>query len=267
MWFLGGSRVVESGYSDLWDLVVVRHRMMAQNPRSIADLQCMDAHTPPAFPITATDAGVDRLDSSPLTEIQMRMLGSSVQTAKPIRKAAGYARASGWMTLFAGGLSVFFSLGSFPGMVLGILLAGIGMRELGLARRLDALDLRAPSQLAINQLALGGALIMYAIWKIAIYDSANSVLAGSLASDPTIASMPEMAGTIEQLGQIEYLLSIGVSAVLIVCAFVMQGGTALYYWRKKKKILSLHRHSPGWVLRVHQVMSDPKSSDSIQRAA
>lgn len=240
---------------------------MAQNRRSIAELEIMDAHTPPTFPITAADAGVDRLDSSPLTDIQMRMLGTSVQTAKPIRKAAGYAKASGWMTLIAGMVSVLFSLGSIPGMMLGMVLAGIGMRELGLARRLDALDLQAPSKLALNQLALGGALIVYAVWKIVTYDSANSVLAGSLASDPTIASMPEMAGTLDQLGQIEYLLSIGVSVVLIVCAFAMQGGTAMYYWRKKKKIQSLHRHSPGWVLRVHQVMSDPKSSESFQRAA
>ena len=267
MAFLVSSRVVGSGYSDLRALEVLWHRMVAQNPRSIAELEIMDASIPPTLPIDSLGANVDRVDPSPLTDIQMRMLGTSVQTAKPVRKAAGYAKASGWMTLIAGMVSVLFSLGSIPGMMLGMVLAGIGMRELGLARRLNALDMRAPMQLALNQLALGGALIVYAVWKIVTYDSANSVLAGSLASDPTIASMPEMAGTLDQLGQIEYLLSIGVSVVLIVCAFAMQGGTAIYYWRKKKKVQSLHTHSPSWILRIHQVMSDPKSGESQQWAA
>jgi len=204
---------------------------------------------------------------SPLSVRQMQMLGSSVVSAKPIRKAAGYARMSGWMTLLAGVVSVLFSLGSLPGMILGMVLAGIGMRELGLARRLDALDLRAPGGLAINQLVLGMALIGYAVFKVATYDSADSILAGSLGSDPTIASMPEMAGTLDELGRLEYLLNIGVSAVLIVVAFVMQGGTALYYWRKKKRVRTLREHTPGWVLGVHRVMSDPKAAGEFGRAA
>jgi len=206
-------------------------------------------------------------DCSPLSPAQMRALGSSVLNAKPVRKAAGYARISGWMTLMAGVLSVLFSLTSIPGLVLGVALAAIGMRELGLARRLDALDPKAPGGLAINQLLLGAALIGYAVFKVAAYDSANSVLAGALGSDPTIAAMPEMAGTIEELGQLEYLLNIGVSAVLIVVAFVMQGGTALYYWSKTKRVAALRSSTPGWALDVHQVMKDPDAARENQRAA
>jgi hypothetical protein len=209
----------------------------------------------------------EQTDASPLSDLHIQMLGSSVKSAKPVRKAAGYARVSGWMTLMAGVVSVLFSLGSISGMMLGIILAAVGMRELGLARRLDALDLRAPAGLAINQLVLGAALIGYAAFKMVTFDAANGVLAGSLGSDPTIASMPEMAGTLDELGRLEYLLNVGVSGVLIVVAFVMQGGTALYYWRKKKRVQTLHRHTPGWVLRVHEVMSNPKSGDQTRRAA
>ena len=59
------------------------------------------------------------------------------------------------MTLLAGAISVLFSIGSLPGMILGLALAGFGMRELGLARRMDRLDGSAPVWLAINQLMLG----------------------------------------------------------------------------------------------------------------
>jgi hypothetical protein len=198
---------------------------------------------------------------SPLSHSHLRMLGSSVQTARPIRKASGYARMSGWMTLLAGALSVLFSIGSLPGMVLGLALAGFGMRELGLARRLDRLDGSAPAWLALNQLMLGAVLSAYAVYKVATYDSADSMIAGSLASDPTIASAPELAGTMDQLSQIEYLLSMGIAGVLVVVAIFVQGGTALYYITKRKRVNELRTHCPEWVLRVHEVMSDPSSVD------
>lgn len=166
------------------------------------------------------------------------------------------------MTLFAGAMSVLFSIGSLPGMILGLALAGFGMRELGLARRMDRLDGSAPIWLAINQLMLGAVLISYAVYKVATYDSADSMIAGSLASDPTIASSPELAGTMDQLTQIEYLLSMGIAGVLVVVAFVVQGGTALYYITKRKRVNELRTHCPEWVLRVHEVMSDPKSLDT-----
>ena len=102
MTFLVSSRVVGSGCSDLRAFEVLWHRMIAQNPRSIAELEIMDASIPPTLPIDSLGANADRVDPSPLTDIQMRMLGTSVQTAKPVRKAAGYAKASGWMTLIAG---------------------------------------------------------------------------------------------------------------------------------------------------------------------
>ena len=223
----------------------------------MVELGVMDQQLPPAR----------ACDSFPLNEAQMRVLGSSVVSAKPVRKAVGYARFSGWMTLLAGVVSVLFSIGSMPGMVLGLALAGIGMRELGLARRLEGFDERAPGGLAVNQLVLGAALIGYAVFKVASFDPANGVLVGAMGSDPTLASMPEMAGTLGEFGKLEQLLNVGVAGVLIVVAFVMQGGTALYYWRRKKMVRRLQMHTPGWVLRVHAVMSDPKSVDDWSRAA
>lgn len=202
-----------------------------------------------------------------MSDLQLQTLGSSVMSAKPVRKAAGYAKISGWMTLLAGVVSVLFSIGSIPGMALGVALAAIGMRELGMARRLDALDIKAPGALALNQLALGVVLIGYAVFKVATFDADNGILAGSLGSDPTLASMPEMAGTFEELGRLEYLLNIGVAGVLIVVAFVMQGGTALYYWRKTRRVRTLNQHTPAWALRIHRVMSDPKAEHEIRKAA
>ncbi len=204
---------------------------------------------------------------SPLSLSHMRMLGSSVQSARPVRKASGYARMSGWMTLLAGALSVLFSIGSLPGMMLGLALAAFGMRELGLARRLDRLDSGAPGWLALNQLMLGAVLAGYAVFKVMTYDSADSMIAGSLASDPTIASAPELAGTMEQLKQLEYLMSMGIAGVLIVVAVIVQGGTAVYYISKRKRVKELRTHCPNWVLCVHEVMSDPKAIKEWSAAA
>jgi hypothetical protein len=171
------------------------------------------------------------------------------------------------MTLLAGALSVLFSIGSLPGMILGLALAGFGMRELGLARRLDRLDGSAPSWLALNQLMLGAVLAGYAVFKVVTYDSTDSIIAGSLASDPTIASSPELAGTMEQLKQFEYLMSMGIAGVLIVVAVIVQGGTAVYYITKRKRVNELRTHCPEWVLCVHEVMSDPKALKEWSSAA
>jgi len=204
---LWDSRSSKTGYPRVHDPGVVHWGQTAQNARRVADLDKMNQQFPSPTPHP------DPMGISPLNDAQLSMLGSSVVNAKPIRKAAGYARISGWMTLMAGVAGVLFSLTSMPGLILGVALAAVGMRELGLARRLDTLDARAPAGLAINQLILGAALIAYAVFKAATYDSADSILAGSLGSDPTIASMPEMAGTIQELGQLEYLFTLGVSGV------------------------------------------------------
>lgn len=197
----------------------------------------------------------------------MGMLCASALSAKPVRKAAGYARMSGWMTLGAGVFSVLFSLGSIPGMTFGMLLSAVGMRELGLARKLDQFNIRAPSKLALNQIILGSLLAGYAIFKVMSYDPADSVLAGSLGSDPSLASMPELAGTLQELGTIEYLLNIGIAAMLIIVAVVMQGGTALYYWSKRKRVQQLHQHTPQWVLDVHAALQNPEYSPPAKKAA
>ena len=177
--------------------------------------------------------------------------------AKPIRKAAGYARFSGWSTLLAGVVSVLFSLGSFPGMMLGGALAFIGMRELGLSRRIEGFDVRVPLAMALNQVALGLVLIGYAGFKIVTMDSSDGVIAGTLASDPTVAAMPELAGTMDQLNQIEYLLNLGVAGILIVVAVVVQGGTALYYLSRRGAVRRIRKHAPEWVLRVHGILQNP----------
>lgn len=199
---------------------------------------------------------------SPLSDVHLRMLGTSVQIAKPIRKATAYARFSGWCTLLAGVISVLLSLGSLPGMLLGGVLAGIGMRELGLARRLARFETGVPAALALNQIAFGIVLIGYAGYKIVTMDSGDGVIAGTLAADPTIATMPELAGTMDQLNQIEYLLNIGVAGGLILVALIVQGGTALYYFGKRKPLAKLNTHAPEWVLRVHGIMQDPDENRS-----
>lgn len=202
-------------------------------------------------------------DGSPLSDVHMRMLGTSVQIAKPIRKATAYARFSGWCTLLAGVISVLLSLGSLSGMLLGGVLAGIGMRELGLARRLARFETGVPAALALNQIVFGMVLIGYAGYKIVTMDSGNGVIAGTLAADPTIATMPELAGTMDQLNQIEYLLNIGVAGGLILVALIVQGGTALYYFGKRKPLAKLNTHAPEWVLRVHRIMQDPDQDRSV----
>lgn len=194
------------------------------------------------------------MSESPLSRAQLDQLRHSVNNAAPIRKCASYARFSGWSTLLAGAVTLVFGLGNTTALVLGIVLAIIGFREVTLSKRILSLELDAPRKLALNQLALGACLCLYAVYSIATHDPSESVLASSLTSDPALAQAPELAALGDQLAGMERLARYAVWILLIVVAVFMQGGTALWYALKRSRLGAIHAHNEPWVLDVHRVM-------------
>ena len=173
-----------------------------------------------------------------------------VYLSKPIRKAAGYAGFSGWMTLLAGGLSIPFALRNMPMLGFSIVLAAIGTRELTLRRRLLALDIRSARKLAINQLLLGGAIAAYSIFML-IQAPSTSMIESAMQKDAMLTSTPELAGQLDDLKQLELLAKAGMYAILIVMTLIFQGGAAIYYATKANRLRKLHKQCPDWAVRVY----------------
>lgn len=173
---------------------------------------------------------------------------------RPIERAAGYAKFSGWGTLLAGALSLPFALQSVVMMIFCVVLAGIGTRELTLRRTLLALETSAPRKLAINQLILGGVLSSYALFMLLIAPS-ESAMQSALDADPMLQSTPELTGMLDDMVNLEKLAKALMYAGLIVVAVLAQGSTSLYYGLKAKKLRLLHQSTPAWCVRVYRTMN------------
>ncbi|GEM_PF-2565252 len=194
------------------------------------------------------------MSDTPLSRAQLDQLRHSVSNATPIRKCASYARFSGWSTLLAGALTLVFGLGDTTALVLGLALSFIGFREITLSKRVLSLELGAPMKLAVNQLALGACLALYAVFSIVTHDPSDSVLASSITNDPALAQAPELAQLGDQLAGFEQMARYAVWILLVVVAVIMQGGTAIWYALKKSRLNAIHAHNEPWVLDVHRVM-------------
>ncbi len=200
-------------------------------------------------------SGLDLLSDSPLDEHHFRELRQATKRAKPINKAAGYAKFSGWTTLLAGALSIPFALGNTPMLIFAIVLAGIGTRELTLRRALRAFEPGSTAKLAINQLMLGGALASYAVFML-MSPTKQTLVESAMETDSTIGSVPEMQGIMDDMIQLEHTVNAMIYVGMIGAAIFFQGGTALYYLTKGSKLNAMLRETPPWVIRVHQSLQN-----------
>jgi len=189
--------------------------------------------------------------SNPLSEAYLCQIEELAKRAKPIEKGVRYAHFSGWTTLLAGALSVPFALHNAPLLIFSVVIAGVGMRELTVRKELKGLDLSAPKKLAINQLVLGGALIVYALYMLTFAPS-ESMVESAMISDPTLASTPEISGMMDDMVELEKFATAMMYVGMIVLAVLVQGGTALYYLRKGTRLKQLYQQTPPWAVEVYK---------------
>jgi hypothetical protein len=160
---------------------------------------------------------------------------------RPIRRAVLYARFDGWTIGVFAALTVVCGISSPTTLLLGGGMGIIAWFELRQATRLAMGDVDASRRLALNQVALAGLLIAYAIWQMfrgadnAELDMIRSQLGGA---DPAMAEMIE---------SIARVLPIVVYGTLIIVAVCVQGGTALFYRSRGKAVDAFVRKSPEWV--------------------
>lgn len=186
-----------------------------------------------------------------MSDAHLHQIALCAKRAKPIEKAVRFASFSGWSTLLAGALTIPFAIGKLSLLIFAITLAAIGTRELTLRRSLKVLDVKATRKLAINQLVLGGALISYAVYMLLSVPSAG-MISTALQSDPMMQSTPELSGMFDDLAQLEQTAMALMYVAMIFLAFVLQGGTSLYYLLKGSKLKKLHKETPHWVVQVYQ---------------
>src|SRR5205085_2018001 len=126
-------------------------------------------------------------------------------------------------------------------------LMAIALVELRASGRLRRLDPDAPKVLALNQLALAGLLIAYALWRIYEETSGGQgAFADVQAGDPQVA---RMLRPYEDMGR---QIALGVYGLLIAVAVFVQGGMAWYYFNRRKVLRNYLDRTPPWILAMQR---------------
>lgn len=186
---------------------------------------------------------------NPLSRTHHRALAAARERAKPIRKAARVAAFNGWTTAAIAGLSAPFALFDHSGAVLTIGLAVVAYNEFRGRKQLLNFDPRAAKLLGWNQLGLLAMIVVYSLWSL--YGSFGE--AGALSAelkqysdlDAALGGMNGVEGLVKQVSVAVYSTVIGLSVLF-------QGGNALYYFSRRRRIAEFFAETPEWVRDVQR---------------
>ena len=158
--------------------------------------------------------------------------------ARKIRNAVMYARLDAITVGLFGILSIIFAATAFsvPGMLVGLGMTLVALREFQQARELSQLDPTAPGKLAWNQLLLSGVLLSYAMWAFsAAWRNPQPYITAiepQLYKDPNAKVLIESGDfSVEQFVRIVLVIIYG---TLTLVAITVQPLTALYYLTRRK---------------------------------
>lgn len=173
----------------------------------------------------------------PLTPEQQQELSDARDRAKPVMRAARWARFNAWsMGIFAA-LTIIFGLFSFTAIVLGVGLAVVTWNEYRGGRMLMGFDPAAPRLLGRNQLGLMALIMAYALW---------SIYRARTHPDADLAQMDQILGgdTSGLVASLTTILYLAVMAATGLC----QGFMARYYFKRGPMVEAYVRDTPAWVV-------------------
>src|SRR5687767_10290572 len=128
-------------------------------------------------------------DRSPLSEDHLRQLAAANVAPRKIRPVVSIARFDGWTLAVFAALTALFGLTQPTTLLIAFAMTCIAVVEIRGAHRFQRLDLRAPRTLALNQLALGSLLILYAASRIYAELTGPGVYDSIAATDPRLSQM------------------------------------------------------------------------------
>ncbi len=178
-----------------------------------------------------------------------RQLAAAEAAWRPLRRAVRYATADAWTLAVCAALSVPCMIGGAAGIVLAVALAGIAYVEFKSVRQLKRLDPTALRRLAINQLALAAAAVLYALWNLYLTATDRGLLvwikSQQLGAD---VDRETMAQVVETLRTILYVLY---GSLAVIGGFV-PAMTAWFYTSKQGRLQAYVAETPPWIIQMQR---------------
>lgn len=180
----------------------------------------------------------------PLRDEHLRQIGAARKNARAITRCASVAAASGWTTAVFASVSLLIAVVSSDysprTIFITLALALVAWHELRGGAAMRRFEPGASRRLWINQIAFGGALIVYAGWG----------LLGSLtASGPATPSTgdAQMDASIQQLSR---LVAFALYGGVALAGVLGPGLMALYYARRGVALRRFLATTPEWIVQT-----------------
>jgi hypothetical protein len=191
----------------------------------------------------------ESLLSDPLSADHRRQLSAARGRGKVIRKAARVAAFNGWTTALIAAASAPFSMGSPVSLALAAGIAFVAINEFRGRKLLLNFEPRGATLLGWNQLGLLAMITAYCLWTLHTSLSETGEVAAQLRSYAELDAVLGSAGGFESLyRQIVLYLYSGVIAL----SALFQGGTALYYFSRRRHIEEYVAETPAWVREIER---------------
>ncbi|MGD0769540.1 MAG: hypothetical protein ABSB42_15260 [Tepidisphaeraceae bacterium] len=182
-----------------------------------------------------------------LSQENLRELQAARKSLSKIRRAVSTARFEGYSVAICGALTVLMNTDSFACVLVGTVLAGIGIVEIVGASRLRRLEAGAVRMLTINQLSLAVLILLYALWNL------HAEVAHPVSDFPDLS--PSDA---KLLGQMDSsVLGITHEAMLLlygslIAAAAVEAGMAWYYHSRGGHLREYLARTPPWIITMQK---------------
>ena len=172
----------------------------------------------------------------------LEQIAAAKKRGRTIQRCASVANLSGWTIAVFGALTFITSIGSIVGMALGIAMCVLSHFEFKGGKEIRRLDPTAPRRLAMNQLILGAAVLVYSVASLWIALHQPSEIDQALGKEAQLSSM---VGSIHDM---ERMIYVALYSGMVAAAIIGCGGTAIYYARRKTFIERYLRETPSWIV-------------------
>ncbi|MFO0790919.1 MAG: hypothetical protein U0805_15785 [Pirellulales bacterium] len=187
----------------------------------------------------------ERSLNNPLSAEHRRELALARDRARVIRKTARVASFNGWTTAIIAALSTPFSLTSLVGLAVTAGIALVAFNEFRGRKRLLNFEPSGPTLLGWNQVGFLAMITVYCLWMMYTGVQGSSAAVEEIKAvggdlDAVFASSGGLAAFYKQFVVIFYGAVIGLSVLF-------QGGTALYYFSRRRHVEEYVAETPEWV--------------------
>jgi hypothetical protein len=195
---------------------------------------------PPLTPVVPAPADAVSTADAP------RQLHAAQAAWRPIGRAVRYATFDAWTLAILAILSLPCAIGGVVGVLMALALGVLAYFEFRAVKRLKRLDPDAPRRLAVNQLVLAGAIVLYCVWNLALEATGHGI------STQLKSYVPDLDSSDPQATDMVRTMVYALYATLAVVGGGIPVLTAWYH-RSRTQLLQVYlAGTPAWILQMQR---------------